>query len=122
MIDINLNYAVIGASNNQEKYGYKVFNDLLDAGYRVLPVNPKGGEILGQKVYKDILEIKDNVQVAIMIVPPAVGINILAEVLDKKVGMVWFQPGSESEELIKYCRDHKIDYVANACIMLERLK
>lgn len=46
MIDKNFIYAVVGASNNEEKYGYKVFKDLLDAGYKVLPINPSEKEIL----------------------------------------------------------------------------
>jgi predicted CoA-binding protein len=46
MINKNFLYAVVGTSNNKEKYGYKVFKDLLNAGYKVLPINPNEKGIL----------------------------------------------------------------------------
>ena len=51
---------IMGVSNNTEKYGYKIFKDLLSAGYRVKGINPKGGQTLGHTVYKTIeTEIDD---------------------------------------------------------------
>ena len=47
-------FAIVGASVNPEKYGYKVLANLLSKGFRVIPVNPKGGEILSQKVYSSV--------------------------------------------------------------------
>jgi hypothetical protein len=46
MINKKFLYAVIGTSNNQEKYGFKVFKDLLDGGYKVIPINPSEKEVL----------------------------------------------------------------------------
>lgn len=46
MIDKKLHYGVIGASNDEEKYGHKVFRDLLENGYHVTPINPNEKNIL----------------------------------------------------------------------------
>jgi acetyltransferase len=50
--------AVVGASHNPEKIGYKILENIVEGGYegRTLPVNPKGGEILGQKVCTSLAE------------------------------------------------------------------
>lgn len=120
MIDKNFIYAIIGASNNSEKYGHKVMQDLLNGGYRVIPINPKDGEILGQKSYATIKEVPEKIDVAIMIVPPEIGLQVLPQIKEKGINKVWFQPGSESEEEIKYCKDKGIEYLAGACIMIKR--
>jgi len=43
-------WAVVGASNDPTKYGNRIFRTLRAAGYRVYPVNPKGGELDGAKI------------------------------------------------------------------------
>ncbi len=121
MIDKNLNYAVVGASADRSKYGYQVFKDLLDNGYKVKPVNPKKTKILDQLAYASLADIIPKPDVAIFVVPPNITLQILDDVKKLKINLVWFQPGSESEAAIKFCRDMHIEYVANACIMIKRL-
>lgn len=114
---------LIGASNNKEKYGYKVLENLFDADFNVLPINPKGGEILGQKVYKDINEITQKVDVAIFVVPPIITEKvIIIDVVKHNINKVWLQPGSESKFTIELCRDHDIECQHSTCIILEHLK
>lgn len=122
MIDKNFIYAIIGASNNPEKYGHKVMQDLLDGGHRAIPINPKDGEILGQKAYATISEVSEKIDVAIMIVPPEIGLQVLPQIKEKGIKKVWFQPGSESEEQLAYCKENDIQYIADACIMIKRKK
>lgn len=122
MINKNFRYAVIGASHDEEKYGFKVFKDLIDSGYNVVPINPKGGELLGKKVWPSVLDFDDKIDVAIMVIPSSVGLKVLENIKLKKIGKVWFQPGSESDELVNYCREYGIECMTNACIMIERKK
>ncbi len=113
-------YAVVGVSHNKEKYGHRVFRDLLKAGHIVYPVNPKGGDLLGQQVYPDLKSIPQKVEVVVMVVPPKVAQTILLQVKALDINKVWFQPGSESDEAIQFCHEHGIDYMQNACIMMKR--
>jgi len=122
IIDKKFTYAVVGASNNTEKYGYKVLADLKNAGFNVIPINPKEKEILGLKVYKKISDIPKKIDVAIFIVPPDVTKSILPEILNLDINKIWLQPGSESDEIIKFCQDHNIECVHDACIMIEKNK
>jgi len=122
MIDKNSTYAVIGASADEKKYGYKVLKDLAEAGYKVFPINPKGGRILGLKVFPDLASLPVQIDIAVFTVPPAVTEAVLPQVKERGIKKVWFQPGSESEAGIEFCRKNGIEYIARACIMLEKNK
>jgi len=47
-------FAVVGASRDPRKYGYQVYKDLKNAGYKVYAVNPNAQEILGDKCYQSL--------------------------------------------------------------------
>jgi hypothetical protein len=120
MINKNYTYAIVGASANPEKYGYKVLADLLSAGYKVMPVNPRGGEILEQKVFEDLAELPNLPDVVIFVVQPQVAFQVLQKANELGIKKFWFQPGSESEEAKEYCREENLEAVFNACIMIQR--
>ncbi len=63
--------AVIGASHNPAKIGYKILQNIVNGGYRgrIYPVNPKGGEILGQAVVPSVDEIGGELDVVCTCVP-----------------------------------------------------
>jgi acetyltransferase len=63
--------AIIGVSSTSTKIGYKLLNNILTSGYQgnIYPVNPKGGTILGRKVMKDLDEVPEPVDVAVIAVP-----------------------------------------------------
>lgn len=120
LVNQNKKYAVIGVSKNPEKYGHRVFKDLLNAGWNVYAVNPSATEVLGNKVYPKISDINDTVDVAIFVVPPQVTFTLLNEVKDLGIKHVWLQPGSESPEAIEFCRENNIECIHDACVMIER--
>ena len=120
MIDKNFLYAVVGASNNKEKYGYKVFKDLLDAGYKVLPINPNEKEILGEKAYTTLSSVKKKISIVIFVTPPRVTENILEEVKTLGIKNVWLQPGAQSDAAIEFCKRNNIECIHDACIMIQR--
>ena len=128
MDDINLkffinksfSYAIIGATNNQDKYGYKVLKDLNDAGFKVIPINPNEKEILGLKVFASVNDVDADIDVAVLIVPPVVTEKVLNDILKKGIKKVWFQPGSESENALYFCRQHGIKFISGMCIMIKK--
>ncbi len=63
--------AVIGASANPGKIGYRVVENIVRSGYRgeVFPINPRGGEILGLRAHEDIDEVEAEVDVAVIAIP-----------------------------------------------------
>lgn len=120
MINENLTYAAIGASQDSNKYGHKVFRDLFESGHKVIPINPKEGTLLGEKVYRSVAQYPNKIDVAIFVVPPQVTLKILEQVKEKEIPVVWMQPGSESKAAIAKCHDLGLECVSNACIMVQR--
>lgn len=97
--------AIIGASADREKFGNKSVRAHAAQGYRVFPVNPKGGEIEGLTVYKSLAEVPvDRLDRVSLYVPPAVGLTLVEEVAAKGCDELWLNPGSDSEELAEKAR------------------
>jgi hypothetical protein len=115
-------FAVVGASRDPQKYGYQVYKDLKNAGYEVYAVNPNAEEILGDKCYSSLESLPVKPDVVDIVVPPKVT-EYTVETC-KKLGImkVWMQPGSESEKVIKFCKENSIDVVHGVCVMIERAK
>lgn len=65
--------AVLGATQNPAKLGYVLVKNLIDYGYqgRILPVNPRGGEVLGQPAARSITELQGQVDLALISIPNA---------------------------------------------------
>ncbi len=63
--------AVIGASTNPSKIGYRIVENIVRSGYggAICPVNPKGGEILGHRVYAALEDVEQPIDVAVLSVP-----------------------------------------------------
>jgi predicted CoA-binding protein len=113
-------WAVVGASTNPEKYGHKIFRDLRAAGYIVYGVNPAGGEIEGQQLYPSLADLPEKPAVVDIVVPPKVTEEIVRQCAELGLGRVWMQPGSESEEAIRFCQEKGIKVVHGACAMIRK--
>jgi len=63
--------AVIGASATPDKVGYAVLSNIINGKYegQIIPVNPKAGEILGVKCYKDLSDYDDKIDLGVIAVP-----------------------------------------------------
>lgn len=113
-------WAVVGASLNPEKYGHKVFRSLRAAGYIVYGVNPGGGEIDGQRLYSSLADLPEKPAVVDIVVPPQVTEEIVRQCAELGLRRVWMQPGSESKEAIRFCRENGIEVVHGACAMIRK--
>ena len=63
--------AIIGASNNKEKLGWQILNNLKSSDYKgkIYPINLSAKTILKEKVYSTILDIKEKVDLALIVIP-----------------------------------------------------
>lgn len=79
--------AIIGASHTPGKIGYTVVKNLLESKYEgsIYPVNPKGGEILGLKVYPSVLDVPGKVDAAAIVVPAKLVPQVTRECGEKGV-------------------------------------
>ncbi len=116
----NQNIALVGVSGNQEKYGYKIFKDLLDNHYQVIGINPKLNTLLKQTIYPSLTSLPTKPDLVIVVVNPQIALKILQECKELSIENIWFQPGAESKEAIKYAQDNNLNLNTNACIMINQ--
>lgn len=90
--------AVIGASTSPKKLGYAVLENLVNGGYaevgKIFPINPKADEILGQKAYPTVLDVPDEIDLAVIVIPYPYVPAVLEECGKKKIpGVVVISAG-----------------------------
>ena len=91
--------AVVGVSQNPTKIGTVWFKSILDAGFigSVYPINPRGGELFGCKIYPNLTAIPDTVDYVIVSIPRENVLELLDDAVTKKIKAVHFFTGGFSE-------------------------
>lgn len=110
--------AVVGVSTNKKKFGTIIYNDLKSKGYSVYAVNPKLQSINNQKVYSSASELPENVKSIVIVIPPEQTLKVLTEAAEKGITHYWLQQGSSDQKVEDFCDDHKLNYVADECILM----
>lgn len=109
------NWAVVGATNKKNKYGYKIVKRLKKNNYNVFPVNPKCKDIIGLNCYSDLSSIDSKIDVVDVVVKPEIGIEVMKEINDLGIKYVWLQPGTRSQEIRDFAAKNEIEIIEN-CI------
>lgn len=115
-------WAVVGATNNQSKFGYKIYKRLKNEGYEVYPVNPVYDEVDGDHCFNSIEEIPRKVDCVNMVVSSSLGRPILEKIKNAGIETVWFQPGTWDSELISYTKSLGINAIYDHCVLVELSK
>ena len=111
-------WAVIGVTEDKNKFGYKIYKKLKDSGYDVYPISIKNKEIYGDKAYTSLLELPVKVEVVDFVVNPKVGVSIVEQCKELGIKNIWLQPGTVSEELIQKAENNMINY-HKGCVLVE---
>lgn len=112
------NWVVVGASENKEKYGYKIFKRLKDLGYNVLPVNPNYETILGEKCYPNLMSLPQKPDVINLVVSPKYGLKTIEEAAELGIKYIWLQPGTYNNELLDLAKEKGVETL-QACVLVE---
>ena len=96
--------AVIGASNNRNKFGNRAVRAYVQQGYTVVPINPHETDVEGLKTYASVLDVPGTIDMASLYVQPEVGEQVIGEIARKGIAEVWLNPGAESDALIARAR------------------
>jgi acetyl coenzyme A synthetase (ADP forming)-like protein len=91
--------AVVGASGSDGKIGNSVMKNLVNGGFEgeIYPINPKSEEILGKKVYADVDDLPDGVDVAVFCIPAKFVPDTLAKVGQKGIRSAVLIPSGFAE-------------------------
>ena len=112
--------AVLGLSPNESKDSHKVAKYLKEHGFTIIPVYPKEDEILGEKVYRSLLEIPFNIDMVNIFRKPA-ALNPIADACIEKgnIKVFWSQKGIVNNEAAQKAQDAGMKVVQNMCSMVE---
>jgi predicted CoA-binding protein len=94
-----VNVAVLGASDNPERYSYQAVQLLREKGHRVFPVNPKLKEIEGVRVYPSLKELPEPVHTLSVYLSKEHSSKLAPEILGISPQRILFNPGAENPEL-----------------------
>ena len=112
-------FAVVGASNNRQKYGNKVLRCYLQHHKIVWPVHPAQDEIENIHVYRTVMDLPSDVKSISVITPHAVTEKVVELAAKKGIQNIWMQPGAESELAIEKCEALGINVIAKGpCILV----
>jgi len=113
--------AVVGISPKEDRPSFIVASYLQSKGYRIIPVRPDGEKILGEKVYRRLADIPEEIGVEVVDifrksedVPP-----IVDEAVQRKVKVVWMQEGVIHKEAGAKAKKAGLKVVMDRCIKKE---
>ena len=108
--------AVVGASASAGKPAHEIPRYLQQQGYRIRPVNPRGGEILGQHASQSLDEIDIPVDVVDVFRPSGEAGTIAQSAIAAGAKVLWFQPGTDTDEAVRLAIDGGLRVVAGRCM------
>lgn len=115
----------IGATINKEKWGYKKYKEIKNAGFKVYPVNPRYDKIDDDKCFPDLKSLIEFLQekpdFVITIIPPKITEKTVEQCKIFRINKIWMQPGSESEKALRFCEENGIEVVHGICIVVDAL-
>ncbi len=113
--------AIVGISPKEDRPSFGVATYLQSKGYRIIPVRPDGGVILGEKVYPSLSEIPKEITVDLVDifrkseeVPP-----VVEEAIQRGVKVVWMQEGVIHPEAEEKAQRAGLRVVMDRCIKKE---
>ena len=108
--------AMVGASANPDKASYGIMRKLQSVGYRVIPVNPRESDVLGEKSYASLTDIPERIDIVDVFrraedTPP-----IADDAVKVGARVLWLQTGIASDEAAARAVNGGLTIVMDACI------
>jgi predicted CoA-binding protein len=110
--------AVVGLSSRPDRYSNEVASFLQSRGYRIVPVNPKETEVLGEPAYPSLLDVPEEVEIDVVDVfrradqtPP-----VARQAVARGAKVLWLQDGIVSEEARGIAEQAGLTVIMGVCI------
>jgi uncharacterized protein len=111
---------VVGASASAIKAAHSVPAWMQRHGWRIIPVNPRGGEILGQRVYRSLADIPGPVGLVDVFRPSAEAADVARQAVAAGATALWLQLGIASAEARAIAAQAGLLYVQDRCLSIEQ--
>ena len=108
--------AIVGASGNPDRASYGIMQKLQSVGYKVIPVNPRETEILGERSYSSLSEVPQTIDIVNVFRRPEDTPAIAEEAVKIGARALWLQTGITNEEAASIAKAGNLMVVMDACI------
>ena len=115
----NHTIAIVGLSADWYRPSYFAAKYMQEHGFRIIPVNPKYTEILGEKCYPDLKSIPEKVDMVDVFRKSADCAPIAKEAVAIGAKVVWLQLGVENDEAKAIAESGGLEFVENRCVKIE---
>lgn len=112
-------WAVVGATDNPEKFGNKIYNLLKKADYTVFPVNPALSYIGCDRCYASLTDLPVRPAAVNIVVSPKIGEKIIEECAELGIKNVWLQPGANAETVVEAAKNAGLNTIHQSCVLVE---
>ena len=116
------NVAVVGLSSNEIRPSYSVSRYLQKRGYKIIPVNPKETEILGEKVYPHLSDIPEKVDIVDVFRRPEFVPPIVDEAVKIGAKVIWLQEGVVNHPAAIQASQQGVLVIMDKCMLKEHRK
>jgi uncharacterized protein len=111
--------AIVGMSADPQKASAFVASYLQHEGYRVIPVNPRGGRVLGETIYPDLASIPAPVDIVDVFRPPAEAPEFARQAVAIGAKALWLQLRIVNFEAAELAAAAGLDVVMDRCVKME---
>lgn len=108
--------AIVGASSNPDKASHGIMRKLQSVGYKVIPVNPRETEILGERSYPSLLDVPERIDIVDVFRRAEDTPQVADEAVTIGAKALWLQTGIENEDAAARAEAGGLKVVMNACI------
>jgi hypothetical protein len=112
--------AVVGASRDPRKPSHTVPLQMLQHGWKIIPVNPFVTEVFGVRTVPTLADLPEPVDLVDIFRPAADALEIVRQAVAIKAPAVWLQTGIVSAEARRIATEAGLDYVEDRCLAVER--
>jgi predicted CoA-binding protein len=111
---------VVGASNDPVKAAHYVPAHMQRHGWRIVPVNPRGGTILGETAYPTLADVPEQVGLVDVFRPSSHTPDVARQAVAAGARALWLQLGIASAEARAIAEGAGLLYVENRCLIIEQ--
>ena len=111
--------AVVGLSGNPARPSYEVAEYLKRVGYRIIPVNPREREVLGEKAYARLEDVPEKVDIVDIFRRAEEVAGVVESAIAIGAKVVWMQLGVEEAAAAEKAREKGLVVIEDACLLVE---
>jgi uncharacterized protein len=110
--------AIAGASRNNKKFGFRVFDHLRAIGYKLYPVHPETESLDGTLCYKMLSDLPPAVRNLYIVTPQHATDKLMESAVQRGFDMIWIQQKSDTPNSVTLAKSKGIDVITDKCIYM----